>query len=47
MDEVGYGPQLGPLVVCAVAAEGPLPKGVTIADSKKVFSQAKGVGTLE
>lgn len=47
IDEVGYGPRLGPLVVCAVAAEGPLPRGVVIGDSKKVFSQAKGIETLE
>jgi len=47
IDEVGYGPSLGPLVVAAVAAPGPLPSGVRIGDSKKVFSQAKGVGSLE
>lgn len=47
IDEVGYGPSLGPLVVAAVAARGPLPGGVRIADSKKVFSQASGVGSLE
>ena len=47
IDEVGYGPTLGPLVVCAAAARGPLPTGVRIADSKKVFSQERGVSTLE
>ncbi|HVR86969.1 MAG TPA: hypothetical protein VMU54_21780 [Planctomycetota bacterium] len=47
IDEVGYGPRLGPLVVCAAAARGPLPAGVRIADSKKVFSQQRGVSTLE
>jgi len=47
IDEVGYGPSLGPLVVAAAAAAGPLPSGVRIGDSKKVFSQARGVGTLE
>lgn len=47
IDEVGYGPCLGPLVVAAAAARGPLPEGVRIADSKKVFSQARGVSALE
>lgn len=47
IDEVGYGPSLGPLVVAAAAAPGPLPSHVRIGDSKKVFSQAKGVGSLE
>ena len=47
IDEVGYGPSLGPLVVVAAAARGPLPGSVRIADSKKVFSQARGIGTLE
>jgi len=47
IDEVGYGPKLGPLVVCAAAARGPLPTTVKIADSKKIFSQGRGVGTLE
>src|SRR5882672_10487224 len=47
IDEVGYGPSLGPLVVAAAAAPGPLPPGVRIGDSKKVFSQARGVGSLE
>lgn len=47
IDEVGYGPCLGPLVVAAAAARGPLPAGVRIADSKKVFSQTRGVSTLE
>ncbi|HLY72883.1 MAG TPA: hypothetical protein VKU80_02095 [Planctomycetota bacterium] len=47
IDEVGYGPRLGPLVVCAAAARAPLPAGVRIADSKKVFSQQRGVSTLE
>jgi ribonuclease HII len=47
IDEVGYGPSLGPLVVAAAASGGPLPAGVRIADSKKVFSQSRGIGTLE
>jgi len=47
IDEVGYGPSLGPLVVAAACASGPLPAGIRIADSKKVFSQAKGIETLE
>jgi hypothetical protein len=47
MDEVGYGPKLGPLVVVAAAAAGPLSAPCRIADSKKVFSQARGVGALE
>jgi len=47
IDEVGYGPCLGPLVVAAAAARRPLPAGVKVADSKKVFSQARGVSSLE
>jgi ribonuclease HII len=47
IDEVGYGPKLGPLVVAAVCARRPLRTDLRIADSKKVFSQARGVGTLE
>ena len=47
IDEVGYGPSLGPLVVAATFARRPLRAPVRIADSKKVFSQARGVGTLE
>lgn len=47
MDEVGYGPRLGPMVLAAVCAEGPLRTRLRIADSKKVFSQARGVRTLE
>ena len=46
IDEVGYGPSLGPLVVAAACAAGPLPVGVHIADSKKVFSQAKGIARV-
>lgn len=47
IDEVGYGPFLGPLVVAGACAAGPLPPGVRIGDSKKVFSQQKGIETLE
>jgi ribonuclease HII len=47
IDEVGYGPKLGPLVVAAAAARGPLEPVVRIADSKKVFSQARGPRSLE
>jgi hypothetical protein len=47
IDEVGYGPSLGPLVVAAAASRGPLRVDVPIADSKKIFSQARGVGALE
>jgi len=47
IDEVGYGPKLGPLVVTAACARGPLRTELRIADSKKVFSQARGPGTLE
>ena len=47
IDEVGYGPKLGPLVVAAASASRPLPAGVRIGDSKKVFSQQKGIETLE
>jgi ribonuclease HII len=47
IDEVGYGPSLGPLVVAAVASRGRLPAGVRIADSKKVFSQSRGPSCLE
>ena len=47
IDEVGYGPKFGPLVVAAVAAAGPLPLGIRIADSKRIFSQARGVSSLE
>ena len=44
---MGYGPRLGPLVVVAACARKPLRAPVRLADSKKVFSQAKGVGPLE
>lgn len=47
IDEVGYGPRLGPLVVAAAFAPRPLRAPVRIADSKKVFSQARGVRPLE
>jgi hypothetical protein len=47
IDEVGYGPRLGPLVVAAAAARGPLRAPVRIADSKRVFTQARGLVDLE
>lgn len=47
IDEVGYGPSLGPLVVAAVAADAPLRAPVRVGDSKAVFSQARGVECLE
>lgn len=47
IDEVGYGPSLGPLVVAAVAADAPLRAPLLIGDSKRVFTQARGVGCLE
>ncbi len=47
IDEVGYGPSLGPLVVTAVAAREPFRPAAPVADSKRIFSQARGVGTLE
>ncbi|HEX7897804.1 MAG TPA: hypothetical protein VF950_08595 [Planctomycetota bacterium] len=47
IDEVGYGPSLGPLVVAAVAATDPLRAPVPVGDSKRIFSQARGLGTLE
>ncbi len=57
MDEVGYGPLLGPFIVCAVTAEVPSletdlwktlsPKEIPVCDSKKLFSQSKGVAALE
>ncbi|HYF01358.1 MAG TPA: hypothetical protein VEJ18_20715 [Planctomycetota bacterium] len=47
IDEVGYGPYLGPLVVAAAVAREPLRCPVPLGDSKKLFCQARGVGTLE
>ena len=47
IDEVGYGPSLGPLVVAAVAATDPLRAPVPVADSKRIFSQARGLAVLE
>ena len=47
IDEVGYGPYLGPLVVAAAVAREPLRCPVPLRDSKKIFCQARGVGTLE
>jgi hypothetical protein len=47
IDEVGYGPYLGPMVVAGACSSGRLPLGVCIGDSKKVFSQQKGIETLE
>ena len=47
IDEVGYGPSLGPLVVTAVASRRRLPASLLVGDSKKIFSQVQGVRTLE
>ena len=57
MDEVGYGPLLGPFIVCAVTAEVPSleenlwetlsPKEIPVCDSKKLYSTAKGLTSLE
>ena len=65
IDEVGYGPKLGPLVVCAAAfrvsdpaadlwtalapavSDRPARDRIPVLDSKELFSQAAGVGTLE
>ncbi len=57
IDEVGYGPKLGPLVVCAYAFRVPDAsvdlwkalrlKEIVVADSKEVYSPAKGIGPLE
>jgi ribonuclease HII len=47
IDEVGYGPSLGPLVMAAAAARRPLRAPVPIGDSKKLFSQARGPAVLE
>ena len=65
IDEVGYGPKLGPLVVCATAFRSANPavdlwkdlapavgrtarsRGLPVADSKRLFSQGRGIGTLE
>jgi hypothetical protein len=57
MDEVGYGPLLGPFIVCSVTAEIPSleidlwdqlsPEEIPVGDSKKIFSQAKGISSLE
>ncbi len=53
IDEVGYGPKLGPFVVCAVALEAPRGEvdlrdvGVPVRDSKKLFTQARGIASLE
>ncbi|MBI4566384.1 MAG: hypothetical protein HY716_17000 [Planctomycetes bacterium] len=65
IDEVGYGPKLGPLAVGATAfrvsersidlwralseivSTRPDPDRLPVADSKKLFTQASGIGTLE
>ena len=57
MDEVGYGPLLGPFIVCAVTAEVPSleanlwetlsPKEIPVCDSKKLYSTSKGLKSLE
>jgi hypothetical protein len=47
IDEVGYGPKLGPLVLVAAAARGPLRPPCRLADSKKLFSPARGLGGIE
>lgn len=55
IDEVGYGPWLGPFVVAGVAFETPSPeldlrraiRDRRVRDSKKVFTQEKGIASLE
>jgi hypothetical protein len=49
MDEAGYGPRLGPLVIAATHVRGELPDEcpVPVGDSKKVYTPAKGVRVLE
>ncbi len=67
VDEAGYGPNLGPLVMTVIACRVPRPKSclwrhmrravrrqgedddgrLLVADSKVVFSQAKGLHALE
>lgn len=50
IDEAGYGPRLGPLVVGASFIRGGWPTSpcpVRVADSKKVYSPAKGLAELE
>ena len=50
MDEAGYGPKLGPLAVGATVLPAPLPRKpcpVTVADSKKVYTPARGLSALE
>ncbi|MBI4711821.1 MAG: hypothetical protein HY762_00720 [Planctomycetes bacterium] len=57
IDEAGYGPKLGPLIMTAVVFESgvdnfndlwaSLPCRLVVCDSKKAYQPARGIGTLE